>query len=107
MWLTPFNIFAIKLKFLILHPYFKTSFIFFFTVVRFFFPQRLQPLPLGLQNDPPLSDSGSGAPDPGAFIQCVDGREPIIQELWCQGIDRICCEVHPTSHINIPAGNIG
>ena len=53
------------------------------------------------------SDYGSRAEDPGAFIQYVDGREPVIHELWCHGVGRICHEVHPTARIEIPSGTIG
>ena len=28
-------------------------------------------------------------------------------ELWCQGIDGICCKVHSTLRIEIPDGTIG
>ena len=52
-------------------------------------------------------DYGGGDPDPGAFIQCVDGREPMIHELWCHGIDGLCRKVHPTLRIEIPSRNIG
>ena len=50
---------------------------------------------------------GSRAPDPGAFIRCVDGRDPMIHEFCCHGIYGICLEVHPTGHIEIPAEYIG
>ena len=52
------------------------------------------------------SDSGSRALYPGAFIQYINGREPMIHELWCHGIDRLCREVHPAARIDIPAGTI-
>ena len=51
-------------------------------------------------------DYGSRDPDPGTFIQCVDGRETMIQELWCPRIDGICHEVHPTACIDIPTVTI-
>ena len=54
-----------------------------------------------------LSDSGSRDPYPSAFIQCVDGIDPMIHELWCHGIDGLCCEVHPTARIDISVGNTG
>ena len=52
-------------------------------------------------------DSGSEAPDLGAIIQCVNARETMIKELLCHGIDRLCCMVYPTAHIEIHDGNIG
>ena len=52
------------------------------------------------------SDSGSRALDTGAFIQCVNDRDPMIHELWCHRIDRLCREVHLSARIDIPAGTI-
>ena len=46
-------------------------------------------------------------PDPGAFIQCVDGRDPMIHELWGHENDSICRKVQPTACIEIPAGTVG
>ena len=51
-------------------------------------------------------DSGSGDPDPGAFLQCVNGREPMVHKFWCHRVDRLCREVFPTARIDIPAGTI-
>ena len=53
------------------------------------------------------SDSGIVASDTGSFIQWVDSREPMIHKMVWHGIDRICCEFHPTSRIEIPAGTVG
>ena len=53
------------------------------------------------------SDYGSGAPEPGYFIQCIDGIEPMIQKSWCHRIGGICHEVHLTAHIEIPDGSFG
>ena len=53
------------------------------------------------------SDYGIGDPDPGTFIQCVDGRYPVVHKLWCHSIYGICREVHPTVLIEIPDGTIG
>ena len=53
------------------------------------------------------SDSGSGAPYLGAFIQCVDSREPMIHELWCHGIDGICRKFRLTAPIEILYGTVG
>ena len=51
-------------------------------------------------------DSSSGDPETGAFIQCVNGIESMINKLWCNGIDRLCREVHPKVRIEILAGTI-
>ena len=37
--------------------------------------------------------------DPVAFIQCVDGREPQIHEVWSLGLDGIIIEVHPKAQV--------
>ena len=47
------------------------------------------------------SDSGSGGTDTTAFIQCINGRDTQIKELWCLDLDRISCEVHPTARLDI------
>ena len=96
-WLTPFNIFALKLKFVVFPPNSKISFVVFFATV-LFFSHRVSKrcalsysiicrAPIGDIRQP--SDSGSGAPDPDAFIQYVDGRQPMSQKLWCHRIDGI------------------
>ena len=51
-------------------------------------------------------NSGSRGIETGAFIQCVTGRDPQIQNLWCWDIGRIFCEVHPTARVEIPAGTV-
>ena len=38
-----------------------------------------------------------------AFIQCVDGKDPHIHEVWILGLDEIICEVHPTVQVEVPA----
>ena len=53
------------------------------------------------------SNPGSRSTEDTAFVQCVDGREPQIHELWCLGLDNITCEVHPTSRVEFPAGTVG
>ena len=53
------------------------------------------------------SDSGSAGTDITTFIQCINSREPQINKLWFLGFDRIFPEVHPTAHIEIPAGILG
>ena len=53
------------------------------------------------------SASGSRGTVPGAFIQCVNGRETQIYKLWCWDVDGICRKVHPTASVDIPAGTLG
>ena len=43
-----------------------------------------------------------GVPGTGSLIQCVNGREPQIQELSCWDIYGIFGEVHPTARVDIP-----
>ena len=50
------------------------------------------------------SKSGSGVSDTGAFIQCVNGREPQNHEFLCWDIDEMFHEVHLIAHVEILAG---
>ena len=52
------------------------------------------------------SNCGSGGPETGAFIQCVNGIEIQIHELLCWDIDGICREVHPTARVDILEGTV-
>ena len=52
------------------------------------------------------SDYGSMGTETTAFIQCINGRDPQINELWCLGLDGIFREVHPTKRTDIPDGTI-
>ena len=45
-----------------------------------------------------------GGPDTGNFIQCINGWDPQIHELWFWNINGICCEVHLTACVEIPSG---
>ena len=109
---TIFNIFALKLKVRIFHPNLKICFIVFFTIVWFvahivsnhYYLSYIMIRCNTMVDIHRPSDSGSRDPDTGAFIQCVDGRDPMIHKLWCHRTDRLCCEVHPTAHIETPAG---
>ena len=53
------------------------------------------------------SDYGSGGSETSAFIQCINGRETQINELWCMGLDSIFREVHHIARVDILAGTIG
>ena len=41
-----------------------------------------------------------------AFVQCVDGREPQIHELWSLDLYRIIRKVHPTARVEVISGNV-
>ena len=53
------------------------------------------------------SDSGSGDEDGPESIQCVDVREPHIQEVWSFGEDGVTREVHPTARVDVGSGFVG
>ena len=53
------------------------------------------------------SDSGSGITEATAIIQCVDGREPHIHDLWYLGFNGISRKVCNTSQVDFTAGTIG
>ena len=58
--------------------------------------------PIGTIHRP--SYSGSSGTDTTAFIQCINVRDPQINEFWCQDLYRICHEVNPTAYVEIPDG---
>ena len=41
-----------------------------------------------------------------AFIQCDDGREPFINEVWILVLDRIIRKIHPTEQVEVIAGTV-
>ena len=51
--------------------------------------------------------SVSGGTDDIDFIQCVDGREPQLHEMWCLGLDNVTRKIHPTAQVDIGAGTMG
>ena len=53
------------------------------------------------------SDYGSGFTDTTAFIQCINGREPHINKLWCLGLNGVFCKVHTFVRVEIPSGTVG
>ena len=53
----------------------------------------------------PLNPGSSSTKDT-AFIQCVDGGEPQIHEVWSMGLDGITHEVHPTARLEFIAGTV-
>ena len=42
-----------------------------------------------------------------AFIKCINGRDPQINELWCLGLDGICRKVHTKARVEVPSGTVG
>ena len=53
------------------------------------------------------SDSGRGIIEATAIIQCVDGREPQIHDLWYLVLNGISCKVCTTSQVDVTAGTVG
>ena len=43
------------------------------------------------------SKYGGGELDPTVFIQCVNGRDPMDQKLWCHGLASLFREIHPAA----------
>ena len=56
---------------------------------------------------PSDSDSGSGGTKGPEFVQCIDGQETQMHEVWCFGLKGITHEVHPTVQVDVGAGVIG
>ena len=52
-------------------------------------------------------DSGGGDAEGPKFIQCMDGQEPQIHEVWTFGEDGVTREVHPTAQVDVSAGLVG
>ena len=107
--LTPCILLA--LKFPIFFPKFQISFIvivWLYTHIvsnlSSFYQNMIQCTPMGNIRRP--YNYGSGGSETSSFIQCVNGREPQIYKLWCQGIDKICGEVHPYARIELPDGTV-
>ena len=50
---------------------------------------------------------GSGITEATAFIQCIDGQETHIHELWCLGLDNTSRKVHPTAQVQVITGTVG
>ena len=48
--------------------------------------------------------TGSGAPDNRIFVQCINVRDPMANDLWSRGLDSIRRDVHPTARVEIPPG---
>ena len=53
------------------------------------------------------SNSGSGDPDTGTFIQSVNGREHQIHELCYWDIKVIWHKFHPEARVDIPVVTVG
>ena len=109
-WLTLFNICALPLKFGIFVPNFKTSFIIFLSIVSHCFSKccsltyniTIRAPIVSIRS--PSDGTGRRAPYPSVFIQCVNGRDPMANELWSHRLDRIFHGVQPTAWLYIPPG---
>ena len=106
MWSNHFNIFALALKFRILVPNFKISFIVFLSIFCHCISNRYSlsyiMLICTLMSDiRRRSNYDSGDPYPSVFIQCINGRDPMSHKLWCHGLAGLCREVHLTVQVEI------
>ena len=85
-------------------PNLKINFIVFLSIVSNCISDRCS-FPYNILRRAPIintwrpSDSGSGDPDPIILIQCVNGREPMSQELWSHILYGISRAVHPTEQV--------
>ena len=52
------------------------------------------------------SNPGSSSTKDTAFIQCVDGRDPQMYEVWSLDLDGIIREVHPIAQVEVPTGTV-
>ena len=52
-------------------------------------------------------DFGSRDQYPSVLIQCFNGRDTMVHELWSHVLDGISHDVHPTAWVEIPTGNVG
>ena len=104
---------VLALKFLILFPNLKLSFIVIVIVwlllthsyLCSFTKNMIRHAPMGYIRRP--SNSGIWDTDATAVIQYINGREPQIHELWCLGLDGISHKVHPTSRVDVIAITVG
>ena len=110
-----FQHFCVQFKFGIFYSNFNISFIFLCSIFWFVAHSFSNPwslsyimiccVQMGDIRQP--FDSSGGDLDPGAFLWCLDGREPMIHELWCHRIYGLCHNFNPTENIDIPAGTTG
>ena len=52
----------------------------------------------------PSYGTGKWAPYPIVFIQCINLREPMANELWSHGLDGLSRDFQPTSRVDILPG---
>ena len=50
------------------------------------------------------SDSGCGDADRSKFIRCVEGCEPMVNEVCILGEDGVTPNIHPTARVDVDAG---
>ena len=53
------------------------------------------------------SDSGSRGTEVTDFIQCINGQEPQVHELWFMVLDGIGHKVHSTARVEVTSGTVG
>ena len=102
-WSTHQNVLA--LKFLVFHPNFTISFIVIVMVWLCrnhsdrccFTKNMIQHDSMGYIRWPSNSDSGSTKDT--TLIQCADGRDHQIHELWCLGLNKTSQKFHPTAQL--------
>ena len=47
----------------------------------------------------PYGGTGSRDPDPRVFIQLINGRYSMANELWSHGLDGLSHDVHPKAQV--------
>ena len=110
-WLTPFNIFAFALKFGIFVRNFKISFVVILSIVYHCLSNHSS-FTYNIPRCAPMGciwslsyGTGSRSSDPIFFIQCINVRDPMANNLWSHGMDGLSRDVHPTARLDIPTEN--
>ena len=100
--------FALALKFRFFVRNLKISFIIFPSIVSQYCSNRCYLTYNMIRRSPrgivwrPSDGTGSGAPYSRIFIQCVNDRYPMSNQLWSHGLDGLCRYVRPTALVEIP-----
>ena len=53
------------------------------------------------------SNPGNRSTEDTDFMQCVDGWEPQIHELWCLGLDNVTFKARHTVQVQVTSGTVG
>ena len=109
-WSTQFNIFALALKFGIFVHNQKIGFMVFLSIVFYCCPNRCS-VPYNMFRHASMGSirchyyvTGFGAPDISVFVQCVNIRDPMENNLWSHGLYSIYRDICPTALVEIPPG---